>query len=78
MSDPAGAGHQQVDGDLLLQFTGQLHHVRDRVEGAAVSSEQRGRWQSRLAAISRGAADDLERAAGQLRRMAAELERHGA
>lgn len=78
MSDPDGSNHQQVDGDLLLQFTGQLHDVRDRVESASVSSEQRGRWQSRLAAISRGAAGDLERAVGQLRRLVAELDRHGA
>ncbi len=77
MSDPVGSGHQQVDGHLLMRFTGQLHDVRDRVEAARVSSEQRGRWQSRLAAISRGAADDLERAAGQLHRMTAELDRHG-
>ena len=78
MSEPGAAGHRQVDGDLLLHFTGQLHVLRDRVEEAAVSAEQRGRWQSRLAAITRGAADDLERAAGQLRRLAAELERHDA
>ena len=78
MSDPVGAGHQQVDGDLLMRFTGRLHDVRHRVDGARVSAEQRGRWQNRLVAISRGAADDLERAAGQLHRMAAELDRHGA
>ncbi len=78
MSEPDRATHRQVDGDLLLHFTGQLHVVRDRVDGAAVSEEQRGRWQSRLAAISRGAAADLERAVGQLRRLAAELDRHGA
>ena len=78
MSEPGVAGHRQVDGDLLLHLTGQLHVLRDRVEGAAVSAEQRGRWQSRLAAITRGAAADLERAAGQLRRLAAELDRHDA
>lgn len=78
MSDSVGMGHQQVDGDLLMQFTGRLHDVRDRVDAARVSSEQRSRWQSRLAAISRGAAEDLERAAGQLHRMAVDLDRHGA
>lgn len=78
MSGSDGRGHQQVDGDLLLTFTSQLHALRDRVQAAPVSREQRGRWQSRLAAISQGATGDLERAAAQLRRLAAELDRHGA
>lgn len=73
-----GAGHRQVDATALLTFTGDLHLMRGRVEAAGVSSEQRRRWQFRLAAISQGAALDLDRAVSQLRRMAADLDRQGA
>lgn len=78
MTAPDGNAHRQVDASLLMQLTEQLQTVHERVSRAPVSDEQRGRWQTRLAAISQGAADDLERAAGQLRRMAADLDRHGA
>lgn len=77
MASSDGAGHHQIDANALLSFTSDLHVIRQRVEGARVSSEQRHRWQSRLAAISRGAADDLQRAITQLRRMSADLDRHG-
>lgn len=71
-------GHQQVDAAVLLQLTDELQAMRERVADASVSDEQRGRWQTRLAAISQGAAADLDRAVVQLRRMAADLARHGA
>jgi hypothetical protein len=70
--------HHQVDADVLLGFTQRLHEVRDRVERASTSDEQRRRWQARLAAISEGAADDLDRAVAQLGRMEADLGRWGA
>lgn len=78
MASRDGVGHRQVDATALLSFTRDLHAMRGRVDGAGVSREQRRRWQSRLAAISQGAADDLDRAVSQLRRMAADLDRHGA
>lgn len=78
MTGAEGSAHRQVDATLLMQLTEQLQAMHDRVSHAAVSDEQRGRWQTRLAAISQGAAADLDRAAGQLRRMAADLDRHGA
>ncbi len=78
MTGPDGATHQQVDATQLLALTDQLQALHARVEAATVSAEQRGRWQTRLAAISRGAAGDLDRAEGQLRRLAADLDRHGA
>lgn len=64
-----------VDADEFLSFTARLRAVRDLVETASVSEEQRGRWQSRLAAISGGGSTDLERAQGQLGRLEAELDR---
>lgn len=78
MASPERTEHQQVDASVLLEFTGRLHDMRDRVEAAGVSTEQRRRWHTRLAAISRAAADDLERAGALLRRMAADLDRQGA
>lgn len=78
MSSPELPGHRQVDADHLLEITGRLHAMRGRVDAATVSGEQRRRWHSRLAAISEGAAGDLDRAAAQLRRLAADLDRHGA
>lgn len=65
-----------VDAHALLAFTEQLHVVHGRVDGAAVSEEQRRRWQVRLAAISEGATVDLLRAHAQLRRLDADLDRH--
>ena len=64
-----------VDADEFLSFTARLRAVRDRVEAAPVSEEQRGRWQSRLAAISGGGGTDLERAQAQLGRLEAEVDR---
>ena len=78
MASRDGVEHRQVDATALLSFTSDLHAMRGRVDGAGVSREQQRRWQSRLAAISQGAADDLDRAVSQLRRMAADLDRHGA
>lgn len=78
MSDPGSTSHHQVDANVLLDFADRLHAMRARLEDAPVSVEQRRRWQSRLVAISQGATNDLDRAGSQLRRMAAELDRHGA
>lgn len=78
MATAGGIGHQQVDATALLDLTGRLHRMRDRIDAAAVSDEQRRRWQARLAAISQGATTDLDRAAAQLGRMDADLDRQGA
>lgn len=64
-----------VDADALLTLTGELRVLRDRLEGAAVSEDQRQRWQRTLGAIAEGATKDLERATGQLRRFAAQIDR---
>lgn len=71
-----GREHGQLDVSEVLSFTERLRDVRDRVDGVPASSEQRGRWQSRLAAISEGGAANLERAVGQLGRLEADVERH--
>lgn len=64
-----------VDADALLTLTGELRVLRDRLEDAAVSEDQRQRWQRTLGAIAEGASNDLERATGQLRRFAAQVDR---
>lgn len=64
-----------VDADVLLSLTDELRALRDRLHGADIGTEQRTRWQHTLSAIARGAADDLERAQAQLRRLAATVDR---
>ncbi len=64
-----------VDADEFLSFAARLRSVREQVEAAPVSDEQRARWQSRLAAISGGGSTDLERAQAQLGRLEAEVDR---
>lgn len=64
-----------VDADALLALTGELRGLRERIEGAAVTEEQRQRWQRTLGGIAEGAAADIERATAQLRRFAAQVER---
>lgn len=73
---PSGdKGHGQWDAQQVLSFTARLKDLRGRVEETAVSVEQRRRWQSRLAAISAGASNDLDRASAQLGRLEADVER---
>ena len=72
-----GAGHGQLDAQQVLAFTERLRDLRKRLEGGRVSDEQRRRWQSRLAAISRGATTDLARASEQLGRLETDMDRHG-
>ena len=69
--------HGQLDADMVLSFTERVRGLRDRLDHVAVSAEQRRRWQSRLAAISGGAAADLRRATAQLGRLEADVERRG-
>lgn len=67
--------HGQLDADAVLAFTGRLREVRDRVDDAAVSDDQRHRWHAQLAAISAGAAHDLGRATAQLHRLEVAVDR---
>lgn len=64
-----------VDAEAFLQFAARLKGLRERVDAANVSSEQRTRWQRKLIAVSDVGARDLERAATQLARFEAEVER---
>lgn len=77
--DPGSAADREdaplVDAESLLSLTEQLRTLQATIEDADVSDEQRQRWLRTLGAIAQGAADDLERAAGQLRRLAAQVER---
>lgn len=70
-------GHGQLDAQQVLQFTERLRALHEQLDASRVSDEQRRRWQSRLAAISEGATTDLARAAEQLRRLEADMDRHG-
>lgn len=70
-----------VDADALLALTADLRAVRERVERAEVSGDQRARWQRTLRAIAQGATSgtgDIERARQQLRRFVAQLDRTAA
>lgn len=69
-------GHGQLDAEQVLGFTERLRALRTRLEHDRVSDEQRRRWQSRLAAISEGAATDLARASEQLHRLKTDMDRH--
>jgi len=64
-----------VDADALLALTSELRALRERVDGADVSDEQRQRWQRTLGAIAEGATSDLDKATGQLRRFSAQIDR---
>lgn len=64
-----------VDADALLALTRELRAVRERVDEADVSGEQKQRWQRTLGAIAEGATTDLKKATGQLRRFAAQVDR---
>ena len=74
--EPGDVGHGQLDAEQVLGFTERLRELRTRLEHGRVSDEQRRRWQSRLAAISEGAATDLVRASEQLHRLEADMDRH--
>ncbi len=64
-----------LDADDFLGFTERLRTVRERIEAAAVSREQKGRWQRKLLAITDAAQRDLDDATDLLRRFEAELDR---
>ncbi len=64
-----------IDADALLALTRELRAVRERVDQADVSDEQRQRWQRTLGGIAEGATTDLDKATGQLRRFSAQVER---
>ena len=64
-----------VDADSLLAVTARLRTLRELLADVDATEEQRRRWQRTLGAIAQGAAADLERAGGQLRRLAAQVER---
>lgn len=74
--EPGHVSHGQLDAEQVLGFTERLRDLRERLEDHEVSAEQRRRWQSRLAAISEGAATDLARASEQLHRLEADVDRH--
>ncbi len=75
MAERGQSAHGQLDADAVLAFTGRLRSLRRRVDEAKVSDEQRRRWHTQLAAISSGAAEDLERATAQLHRLEAAVDR---
>ncbi len=64
-----------VDADELLALTSELRSLRARLEEAAVTDEQRQRWQRTMGAIAEGATTDVENARAQLRRLAAKVDR---
>lgn len=75
MAERGQPAHGQLDAEAVLAFTGRLRSLRGRVDDAKVSEEQRRRWHSQLAAISSGAAEDLDRATAQLHRLEAAIDR---
>lgn len=64
-----------VDADALLALTRELRAVRERIEAAELTEEQRQRWQRTLGGIAEGAAADIQRATAQLRRFSAQVDR---
>ena len=64
-----------VDAGDLLALTDRLRAARASIEEAAVSPDQRARWQRTLASIAEGATRDIGRAAEQLHRLEAQVER---
>lgn len=73
--EPGNTADGMLDAEAFLEFTRRLKGLRERVEDANISSEQRARWQRKLIAVSDVGARDLERATGQLTRFEAEVER---
>lgn len=73
--EPESSGNGMLDAEAFLQFTERLKGLRERVEGANVSSQQRARWQRKLIAVSDVGTRDLERATVQLNRFEVEVER---
>lgn len=64
-----------VDAAALLSLTAELRSVRERIDEADVSDEQRQRWQRTLGGIAEGATRDLENARAQLHRFSAQIDR---
>jgi phytoene/squalene synthetase len=64
-----------MDATAFLAFNTRLKDLRDRVDAAKVSGEQRARWQRKLIAVSDAGARDLDRATTQLSRFEAEVDR---
>lgn len=75
MSDERAEEHGLVDADRFLVLTDRLREVRERLEAAKVSTEQKARWHRRLIAITNAAKEDLARADDQLTRFTADLDR---
>ena len=64
-----------IDATSLLSLTQELRAVWMRVTDAQVTASTRSRWQQALAAIAEGATTDIDGAAAQLRRLAAQVDR---
>lgn len=74
-SDNADEAGRLVDAEDFLAFTTRLREIHERVEGASVSREQKGRWQRRLIGIADAGQRDLLQASDLLRRFETELDR---
>lgn len=70
-----GGDQAMVDADDFLGFTTRLREVHERVDGARVSREQKGRWQRKLISIADAGHRDLDQASELLRRFESELDR---
>lgn len=73
--EPSNNADGMLDADAFLQFAGRLRELRERLDKASISDEQRSRWQRKLIAVSDAGAQDLERATAQLNRFEAEVDR---
>jgi hypothetical protein len=73
--EPLQPSEGLMDAGDFLAFTARLRDLRQRVDAAMITDDRRRRWHRRLADISGTGAEDLARAATQLNRFEAEVER---
>jgi hypothetical protein len=64
-----------MDAEAFLDFSRRLKLLREQLDDANVSGEQRARWQRKLIAVSDAGTRDLDRATVQLNRFEAEVRR---
>jgi len=73
--EPGEGSNGMMDATAFLAFNTRLKDLRNRVDSANVSAEQRARWQRKLIAVSDAGTRDLGRASAQLSRFEAEVDR---
>ncbi len=73
--EPGNTADGMMDAEAFLDFSRRLKSLREQLDDANVSSEQRARWQRKLIAVSDAGARDLDRATVQLNRFEAEVRR---